>query len=302
MGIKRVVDMSFWKDGKVGDFTPEDKYFMLYLLTNPASTQLGIYEINIRQAAFDLGYSVEAVRLLIDRFVNTYELIYFAPDTNEIAIKNYLQHSIVKGGAPVRDCLIKEMRSVKKKHLIDDVFAHLQAKPTYSELVNATVRKLIADYCANAGDLRYFNEKDDTSTIRQRYGDNDNDNENENDNGNEAKIDIIDKIDKSDKSPFPPSSLTKELIDAGYITLTDLYIDQYNAILQELIDCYSFEIARSCLWYFIKRYKQQPTDEDGKEIENKVAYFRTSMFRGAERLERENNQADSGIGSWLYRK
>ena len=30
MGIKRIVDTGFWTDGKVEDFSPEDKYFMLY--------------------------------------------------------------------------------------------------------------------------------------------------------------------------------------------------------------------------------------------------------------------------------
>ena len=46
MGIKRVVDTSFWTDDKVLEFTPEDRYFMLYLLTNPHTTQLGIYSIS----------------------------------------------------------------------------------------------------------------------------------------------------------------------------------------------------------------------------------------------------------------
>ena len=58
MGIKRLVDTSLWTDGKVDEFTPEDKYFMLYLLTNPFTTQLGIYELSIKQAAFQMGYSV----------------------------------------------------------------------------------------------------------------------------------------------------------------------------------------------------------------------------------------------------
>lgn len=95
--------------------------------------------------------------------------------------------------------------------------------------------------------------------------------------------------------------MTKELIDSGYISEDDLCIDQYNDILQDLIDSYSFEIARSCLWYFIKRFKQQPRDEDGNEIENKVAYFRSSVFNGAQRLDRDNNKVCSGVGSWLYK-
>ena len=92
MGIKRVVDTSFWTDGKVDEFTPEDKYFMLYLLTNPFSTQLGIYEISIKQVAFHLGYSMDSVRNLIDRFESKYGMIIFSKSTNEIAIKNFLRH------------------------------------------------------------------------------------------------------------------------------------------------------------------------------------------------------------------
>lgn len=116
-------------------------------------------------------------------------------------------------------------------------------------------------------------------------------------------IDRIDKIDKIDKSSVElpiPNALTKELIGAGYITDDDICIDQYNDIIQEVIDDYSFEIARSCLWYFIKRYKQTQTDDAGNDIENKVAYFRTSITDGAQRLERDNNKVYSGVGSWLY--
>ena len=60
--IVRVVSTSFWEDPKVTTlFTPEDKYFMLYLLTNPHTTQLGIYQFVPKIAAFEMGYSTEAV-------------------------------------------------------------------------------------------------------------------------------------------------------------------------------------------------------------------------------------------------
>ena len=167
MGIKRIVDTSFWTDGKVDEFSPEDKYFMLYLLTNPFSTQLGIYEISIKQVAFQLGYSMDAVNVLIERFETKYGIIAYSPDTKEIAIKNFLRHSIIKGGAPVRDCLIKEIKRVKDKSLIAQVFAHIKG----SEDLNETVRKIIDEYEEKNGALNYSNEKQ-----------NDNDNENENDN------------------------------------------------------------------------------------------------------------------------
>lgn len=171
MGIKRVVDTAFWTDGKVDEFTPEDKYFMLYLLTNPFTTQLGIYEISIKQVAFQLGYSMEAVKALIERFEKKYGIVIYSPKTHEIAIKNFLRHSIVKGGAPVRDCLIKEIKRVKNKDLVAKVFAHIKQ----CENLNETVKNIISDYEEKNGVLHYTNEKDNKNDI-----DNDNGNENEN--------------------------------------------------------------------------------------------------------------------------
>lgn len=159
MGINRMVNTSFWTDGKVDEFTPEDKYFMLYLLTNPYTTQLGIYEISIKQAAFQIGYSEETFVALIERFENKYEMIRFSKETNEIAIKNFLRHSIVKGGKPVEDCIKKEMLRVKNRSLLDFVFNHLLGR----EGLNKTVVKIISDY---------FNDKD-----KDNDKDNDNDNE-----------------------------------------------------------------------------------------------------------------------------
>ena len=60
MGIKRVISTDFWLDDKVLDlFSPEDKLFFLYLMTNPHTTQLGIYPINKRVMAFAQASSAE---------------------------------------------------------------------------------------------------------------------------------------------------------------------------------------------------------------------------------------------------
>jgi hypothetical protein len=162
MGIKRVVDWDFWTDDKVvEDFSPEDKLFMLYLLTNPHTTQLGIYAINKRVMAFEIGYSQEAVSVLLDRFETKYDLIKYSTKTNEVAIKNFLRHSIIKGGKPVEDLLKRELKQVKDKSLISYVFDRL---PEHSNL-NATVLKVI-DYVNGNGN--------------KNVNDNDNDNDNEN--------------------------------------------------------------------------------------------------------------------------
>jgi hypothetical protein len=175
MGIKRIVDTAFWTDGKVDEFSPEDKYFMLYLLTNPFTTQLGIYEISVKQVAFQLGYSVDTVNGLLERFEKKYGVIILSKSTNEVAIRNFLRHSIIKGGAPVRDCLIKEMKKVKNKNLIADVFSHIKGGD-----LNETVKNIIAEYEQKNGTLNYSNEKNnendnendvsyhDSSTIRSK--------------------------------------------------------------------------------------------------------------------------------------
>ena len=69
MALYRIVCMTFWTDTKIADeFTPEDKYFYLYLFTNPHTNLAGCYEIGIKQIANEIGYKVETVKNLLDRF------------------------------------------------------------------------------------------------------------------------------------------------------------------------------------------------------------------------------------------
>ena len=159
MGIKRIVDTSFWTDGKVDDFSPEDRYFMLYLLTNPFTKQLGIYEISIKQAAFQMGYTEDVFNVFLERFEKEYNIIRFSRETNEIAILNFLRHSVVRGGKPVADCIKQDMTRVKNKKLIDIVFSHIKDK---DDLTN-TVKKIVKEH---------FYDNDIHNDI---YNDNDND-------------------------------------------------------------------------------------------------------------------------------
>ena len=159
--INRVVSTSFWEDEKiVNDFSPEDKYFYLYLITNPHTSQLGVYKLVPKTAAFELGYSKEAVMVLLDRFENKYDMIRYNKETCEVAIKNYLKHSVVKGGKPVMDCLIKEESRVEDKTLLEYVYDN----NIYKDNLNITVK----DYLIHLGNL-----------LNKNINDNDNDNDNE---------------------------------------------------------------------------------------------------------------------------
>ena len=127
--IKRIVSTGFWEDKKVTDeFSVEDRYFMLYLLTNPHTTQLGIYELSISTMSNETGYNRDVVKVLLDRFQNKYDVIRYSFVTGEIAIKNYLKHSIIKGGKPVYDCLLKEAKMVDDRSLLSYIYNSLSNK------------------------------------------------------------------------------------------------------------------------------------------------------------------------------
>jgi len=246
MGIKRIVDTSFWTDGKVDDFSPEDKYFMLYLLTNPFSKQLGIYEISIRQAAFQMGYSEDAFRVLLDRFENKYKMILFSKETSEVAILNFLRHSVMKGGKPVEDCIRKEMTLVKDKRLIDFVFTRLQGR----EGLNDTVSKIIDEY------------------IKENDIHNDNENENER-TGNVSYDDTLPYRER--KSPKP----TKADIDAFFFSLWDLYpVKKGKGRVSDAKRKALFAIGKEEMERAIDRYLQElKKDSDWRKPQNGSTFF-----------------------------
>ena len=142
MGFNRIVNSSFWTDNKIDKFSLGEKCFMFYLLSNPYSTLSGIYEVNVSQFATQLGFSEEYVRLLLESFDTQYGIIYRSKTTEEIAIKNFLRYSIIKGGPAVYYCLKNSLNRVKDRDLIAKVFSHLK---TYTDL-NVTVIGLIMEY------------------------------------------------------------------------------------------------------------------------------------------------------------
>ncbi len=134
MGMKRIVSTGFWDDDIVSEqYSAEDRYFMLYLLTNPNSKQCGIYHISRKTMAFEMGYSQETISSILKRFTTKFKNIVYSEETNEVAILNYLKHSVTKGGKPVEDCIRRELADVKDQRLIDAVYNHM--KPFFDDKV-----------------------------------------------------------------------------------------------------------------------------------------------------------------------
>lgn len=166
MAIKRIVNTEFWNDEKVVDyFSPEDKLFFLYLLTNSHTTLLGIYKINKKIMAFELGYSIETISILLDRFENKYNMIKYSNNTQEIAIRNYLKHSVVKGGKPIEDCLIKDINQVKDKNLLEYIYINIKDCSNLNETINNIINNNIYNNInnnSNRHSVSYHDTSNDT--------------------------------------------------------------------------------------------------------------------------------------------
>ncbi len=94
MAIYRNVQLSFWTDNKVeDDFTPEDKYFYIYLLTNPQTNICGCYEVSYSQMTRQTGYNKETIDRLFDRFENVHRVIRYSRDTKEILLINWYKYN-----------------------------------------------------------------------------------------------------------------------------------------------------------------------------------------------------------------
>lgn len=120
LALYRQIFIEFWKDPKVTEeMSAEDRYALLYLLTNPHTTQIGIYQITKRQMAFDLGYSTESVGAILERFEKLLGIIKYNQETREIAIKNWGKYNLKRGGKPIMDCIRGELGKVKDKNLIE---------------------------------------------------------------------------------------------------------------------------------------------------------------------------------------
>lgn len=114
----RNIYCSFWTDAKmVENFTPEDRYFYLYLMSNPHTSLCGCYEISVTQMANELGYQKDCIDKLITRFMEVHDVIRYDYETKEVIILNWYKYNwhgsektivgVEKGIAEVKNPIFK---------------------------------------------------------------------------------------------------------------------------------------------------------------------------------------------------
>lgn len=119
MAIFRKVHTSIWSDSFFSELDKDKKLFYLYLLTNERTKQCGVYEITKRQIAFDLGYSIDRVSILLEYFISKKKVKY-NEDTCEIGLANWLKYNS-STSPKVQSCINKEFGEVKDTLLIEYV-------------------------------------------------------------------------------------------------------------------------------------------------------------------------------------
>ena len=94
MAYYRQIYTTFWTDPKVADdFTPEDRYFYLYLLTNAHTNLCGCYEVSKRQISNDTGYTVDIVNRLLTRMEEVHGIIRYSEQTSEVYLVNWHRYN-----------------------------------------------------------------------------------------------------------------------------------------------------------------------------------------------------------------
>ncbi len=86
---QRYLDTKFWDDSYIIEQDPTEKLLFIYLLTNPLTNILGIYEISIKRIAFDSGIDKDMVIKILKGFEEDSKMKYLG---GYVAIKNFVTH------------------------------------------------------------------------------------------------------------------------------------------------------------------------------------------------------------------
>jgi hypothetical protein len=99
MANSRVVNTNFWKDSYIIELEPSEKLLFIYFLTNPRTSMAGVYEISLREVAFDTGMDVDFINKTLVKFSIDKRMHY---ERNWLVLANFIKHqrlnpSIVRG-------------------------------------------------------------------------------------------------------------------------------------------------------------------------------------------------------------
>ena len=172
MATYRNIQLSFWTDAKVADeFTPEDKYFFLYLLTNPHTNTCGCYELSLRQMSIETGYSQETIERLLTRFALIHDIVRYSSENRELLVINWHKYNWTKSDR-LRTSIANSIKAVKtqayKEYLIRCFNGFL-----HDEEIDATIEKectFTIEKSTQTEEIVEVKPKKKTEPVKHRYG------------------------------------------------------------------------------------------------------------------------------------
>lgn len=117
---KRLIDTELWNNEQiVEEFTCDDKYFWLYLLTSPHGSICGVMRYSPAIIGRDMGLHKDTIENLVYRFENNYKLIIVDKETKELLILNWykwnwstsgkLLQSVLNSKETIKSAFIQEL-------------------------------------------------------------------------------------------------------------------------------------------------------------------------------------------------
>lgn len=147
MAIYRTVSLTFWTDSKIDDdFTPEDKYFMLYLITNPHTRISGCYEIGSKQFERETGYNSDTISRLLFRMEKVHNVIRYSKATKEVLILNWSKYNWNGYSPKVLQAVKKEAESIKNPNFKTFILGKIENSDfeyTETDTVSDTVTETV---------------------------------------------------------------------------------------------------------------------------------------------------------------
>jgi hypothetical protein len=132
----RLVNTRFWEDPFIEELTPTEKLLFLYLLTNPLTNMLGIYEISIKRICYDTGITKENIEKGLKRFERVRKA--FIMD-NYLILPNFLKNQSLNDNMKVGVIkLFKSLPISLKEKLLGNDYQTLSND--YQSLRNALLK------------------------------------------------------------------------------------------------------------------------------------------------------------------
>ncbi len=114
---KRLIDTELWNNEQiVEEFTSDDRYFWLYLLTSPHGAICGVMKYSPTIIGRDMGLHKDTIENLVYRFENNYKLIFVDKETRELMILNWYKWNWNKS-EKLMQSVLNSKETIKSEHI-----------------------------------------------------------------------------------------------------------------------------------------------------------------------------------------